>query len=71
MEHTLTFDGSDARPDVDLVLETAALYRLDAARAKKIVRELRAVVAGWEREAKSHGLGKLELARMRAVLGTA
>jgi len=66
--HDLTFDGHSAEPNIGTVLETADLYRLDAARARTIVNEVRRAVAAWRDEAPHQGLTTSELRRMEAVI---
>jgi len=65
--HTLTFDGSNPAPSIELVLSTADLYRLDTAKAKKIVADVRAAVATWNDRAAALGIPRSEVARMETV----
>lgn len=66
-EHALTLDGTTSAPRIDAVLETAALYRLNAARARRIVDEARTVAATWQDEAGRLGISRLEVKRMETV----
>ncbi len=66
--HALTLDGRSAEPNVATVLRTADLYRIDAERARTIVKEVRGAVATWRDEAPRQGLPGSELSRMEAVI---
>lgn len=46
-QHELTFDGSDAGGSLDVLLATAAFYRLTDQGARSIVDEVSDIVAGW------------------------
>ena len=67
-EHALTLDGEHATPEVELVMATADLYRLTAARAKAVLTEVRTALASWKTVAQRHGLGGIETHRMEAVI---
>ena len=67
LEHALTLDGSSAAPNLDVVLATAGLYRLGDAAAKRLVEEVRGVVATWREEAVRLGLSRAEQTRMAAA----
>ncbi|HWM85519.1 MAG TPA: HipA domain-containing protein [Kofleriaceae bacterium] len=66
-DHSLTLDGATAAPDLDAVLSTAELYRLDRPRATRVVDEVRSAVAGWRDEATRVGLPRIEVSRMETV----
>lgn len=59
-EHELNFDGRSALPDVELILSTAALYRLSDTAARLIVDQVRMAVASWRETARVVGLGRDE-----------
>ncbi len=63
-EHSLAIDASIRVPDLDLVRETAALYRLSPAEAGAIVAEVEAAVAGWAEEARTADLPDEEVGLM-------
>jgi serine/threonine-protein kinase HipA len=63
-EHSLALDASIRSPDLDLVRETAPLYRLSAAAAEEIVAEVRQAVSGWRTEARAVGLPEDEVERL-------
>ncbi len=63
-EHSLALDASIRSPDLDLVRETAPLYRLSAEQADAIVAEVREAVAGWRAEASALGLPRDEIERL-------
>jgi serine/threonine-protein kinase HipA len=66
-EHSLALDGSLRLPDLDIVRETAPLYRLSAAQADEIVAEVRRAVARWPEEAHDADLPKDEIERLSAA----
>lgn len=66
-EHSLTLDGVTGAPRLEAVVETAELYRLDEAEAKRIAGEVRSAVASWRREADRLGLSRIETKRMESV----
>lgn len=57
---TLNISETDNRLDLDLVLEVAALFRVQTTRARAIVAEVTGVVRGWRQMAARHGLGKAQ-----------
>jgi len=63
-EHSLALDGSQHLPDLDVVRETAPLYRLAATEADETVAEVRRAVANWRGEAGQIGLPADEIERM-------
>lgn len=67
LEHSLALDDAERSPDLDVVLGTAALYRLDAAAAAAIVAEVETAVAGWAKEARAAGLPGEEIELMATV----
>ncbi|MEX2447932.1 MAG: type II toxin-antitoxin system HipA family toxin [Solirubrobacterales bacterium] len=64
LEHALAIDDSLRGPDLDLVRETAPLYRLSRARADELVAEVGEAVAGWEVVARDVGLPGEEIERL-------
>ncbi len=67
-EHTLTLDGKRATPEVGLVMATAELYRLTAARAQDVLKEVSAALANWRAVAHQHGLHGIEIQRIEATI---
>jgi serine/threonine-protein kinase HipA len=65
-DHSLTFDGKSATPNLKLVKETADFYRCEG-RAEKIIDEIHAAVREWRQEAERLGLPSLEMKRMETV----
>ena len=55
-EHVLAIDLYNRLPDLEVVLSTAEYYRLNSARAQKIITEVCAVVGGWSVRARKLGL---------------
>jgi serine/threonine-protein kinase HipA len=66
-EHTLTFDGTAAVPDLELVLKTAGFYRLENRAAQRVRQEVEAAVSRWPELARRLGLSRDEIGRMRSV----
>lgn len=62
-EHSLALDASIRLPDLDLVRETAPLYRLSPTEADAVVGEVAAAVAGWRAEARALELPGEEIER--------
>lgn len=60
-EHVLNLDDRDPRPSLSTVLATHEFYRLSAARARQIVDEVLAAVAGWRAAAHALGIGEEEI----------
>ena len=54
-EHALTLDGASAAPNMNAVLNTAELYRLERASAQAIVAEVNSAVLTWRDEAQQCG----------------
>jgi hypothetical protein len=63
-EHALAIDERQTRPDVELALATADLYRLSAAAAERIVRQIGRIVKTWAERARALDLPKAEIALM-------
>lgn len=63
-EHSLALDGTVRIPDLDLVRETAPLYRLSASRADEVVSEVSRAVARWQDVARDAGLPSEEIERL-------
>jgi len=60
-EHNLTLDGRIRSPDLDVLRETAGLYRLNDKRVSQIIDEVSSVVAGWRRAATAAELPRQEV----------
>lgn len=67
-DHALALDGSTCFPSVATVRATRELYRLTAARAGRIEREVRLALASWQPLAKSMGIRRGELTRLEAII---
>lgn len=67
-EHLLTIDGIDASPAPDLLMATAAFYRLKPKEAKNIEQEVRKSLEEWDKKAKSLGLRNSEIDLLRDVI---
>jgi serine/threonine-protein kinase HipA len=63
-EHSLALDASIRLPDLDLVRETAPLYRLTLAEAEAIISEVAGAVADWREEAAAAGIPREEAERL-------
>ncbi|HIJ96669.1 MAG TPA: type II toxin-antitoxin system HipA family toxin [Desulfuromonadales bacterium] len=61
-EHVLSIDLYNRQPDWEVVLSTAAYYRLENGRAREIVSNVCAVVKDWKSHAKKLGLTAHECA---------
>lgn len=59
-EHTLALDTHTRRPDMQAVIETAGLYRLNEKQARGIVQDTGKVVASWQSRAKKMKISKQE-----------
>jgi serine/threonine-protein kinase HipA len=66
-EHSLAFDDSLRVPDVDLVRETAPLYRLSAAEAEEAIAEVSRALAGWQARAREIDLPEEEIERIASA----
>ena len=66
-EHALTLDGASAAPNMNAVLNTAELYRLERASDQAIVAEVNSAVLTWRDEAQQCGLPSLEIKRMEGA----
>lgn len=55
-EHSLTLNDSLRIPDIDVVRETAPLYRLSAVQADGMIAEVRSAVSRWPAAARDAGL---------------
>lgn len=70
-EHSLALDDSLRLPDLDVVRETAPLYRLSPAEANEIVVGARGAVRRWRAEARDAGLPRDEIDRFSAAFDMA
>ncbi len=66
-EHALAIDETDPRPSLDTLRSTARFYRLSAARAAQIEREVSAALATWRDLASALGLASSEVELMASV----
>lgn len=57
----------DSTASLDLAMEVAGYFELDAARAKAISKEVATSVVTWRKEALCHGLSKTEIDRMASA----
>lgn len=60
-EHELAIDEGVHAGDIELVIETAAFYRLAESQARAIVDEVRAALVSWRNVAASVSLGEVEI----------
>lgn len=70
-EHVLNIDDADNRPSLGNVLATAPFYRLAPARAREIVSEVLAVVAGWKEGARRAGIARADIELTASAFGAA
>lgn len=70
-QHALAIDERDHTGDVQLALESAAFYGLDAAAANAILAHVRTVLGTWREKASRLNLGRADLALLEQVLGDA
>ncbi len=56
LDHTLALDDSIRIPDLDVVRETAALYRLSSAEAEELIAQVDGAVSAWADVARTVGL---------------
>lgn len=68
--HGITVDGETTEPDLDAALACADLYRVSERRAKEVLAEVDAAIAGWRDEAAIQGLGRIEVAGMERVIAS-
>jgi serine/threonine-protein kinase HipA len=66
-EHSLALDASQRLPDLDIVRETAPLYRLTPAEADEVFADVRRAVGGWREEARRIEVPAEEIDRMAAA----
>jgi serine/threonine-protein kinase HipA len=66
-EHVLSLDLYNRQPDFQVAIATAGYYRMDSARAEKIVREVYTVVKGWKVHARRLGLSGQECSEAEHV----
>ena len=66
--HVLAIDEADTSPDSQLLIATAAFYRLKPKRAQAIEGQVRGALRGWEKQAKSLGLSGSEIDLMTDVI---
>jgi serine/threonine-protein kinase HipA len=69
-EHVLSLDLYNRQPDLDVVLSTAAYYRLDNGRAREIISNVCAVVNEWKFHARKLGLTAQECAEAEYLFKT-
>jgi len=66
--HVLGIGLDDPTPDLRLLLDTCAYYRLRKAQAGEIIEQVRTAVRGWQEEARRCGARGAEIAAMDAVI---
>lgn len=71
LEHSLALDDSVRAPDLDLVRETAPLYRLSADEAERTIAEVGRAVSGWRQLAREAELPGEEIERISAAFASA
>ncbi|HET6570909.1 MAG TPA: type II toxin-antitoxin system HipA family toxin [Solirubrobacterales bacterium] len=64
LEHSLAFDDGRRLPELDVVRETAALYRLSPAEAEHVIGEVETAVAAWRDVAAAVGVSSEEIGRL-------
>ncbi|MDO8539393.1 MAG: type II toxin-antitoxin system HipA family toxin [Opitutaceae bacterium] len=67
-QHALAIDGRDHTGDVQLALDTAGFYGLDAAAANEILARVRSVLATWREKARRLALSRGDIALIEPVL---
>lgn len=67
VDHAIALGDGDSSPSIDLVLRSAAYYRLSQSRAADIVKEVRDQLAGWRGVAASAGLKRDEIETMESA----
>jgi serine/threonine-protein kinase HipA len=66
-EHVLALDTHTRQPDMDAVIETAGLYRLNLEQANDIVEKVSKVVGSWQARARKLGISRQECLAMEHV----
>jgi serine/threonine-protein kinase HipA len=64
---TLNISENDNALDIDLALETAAYYRLSKSKAEEIIKQVKAAVKTWSKEAEHIGIPKQQIALMESA----
>ncbi|MEA2668497.1 MAG: serine/threonine-protein kinase HipA [Chloroflexota bacterium] len=64
LEHSLALNGNVRIPDLEIVRETAPLYRLTSAQAAQLIAGVRSVVARWASVARDAGMSRGEVDRL-------
>ena len=67
MDHALALDASVRMPDIYVVRDTAALYRLSVAQANETIEEVRSTLRGWRSAAREFSIPKDEIESMAAA----
>lgn len=60
-EHVLNIDDADNRPNLQLVLSTAAFYGLTPDRARQVIEEVATAVDGWQEAARHAGIARADV----------
>jgi len=60
-EHVLNIDDADNRPNLQLVLSTAAFYGLTPDRARQVMEEVATAVDGWQEAARRAGIARADV----------
>ncbi|MFC3658356.1 hypothetical protein ACFOPN_22760 [Xanthomonas hyacinthi] len=66
--HVLGIGLDDPTPDMRLLLDTCAYYRLRKTQAGEIIEQVRTAVRGWKEEARRCARARAEIASMDAVI---
>lgn len=66
--HVLALDDADPTPDTAVLVAQHAFFRLDIARARGIVEQLRQATRNWAQVARELGAGRSDLDLMSAVI---
>jgi serine/threonine-protein kinase HipA len=64
LEHSLALNDKVRVPDLEIVRETAPLYRLTSTQATQLIAEVSSVVSRWASVARGAGMGRDEVERL-------
>jgi serine/threonine-protein kinase HipA len=67
-DHALALDESSNTPSVASVRKTRDLYRLSAAAASRIERQVQSAVQDWQTIARKIGITRREIERLETVI---
>jgi serine/threonine-protein kinase HipA len=71
LEHSLALDENVRVPDLEIVRETAPLYRLSSEHASQVIGEVRSAVAQWASVARGAGMSRDEVERLATAFDLA